>query len=107
MIRHQRSASAIQVPSTRSIGCRYQSLSLGGSIALMALSPGLSGHRYREDVPHAPADVDDHRNENAEQEQQEGVVHQLLEQRDGGGFVVVRDLVAQIGRASCRVRAGM
>src|SRR5690606_109213 len=94
MTRHQRSASAIQVASTRSIGCRYQSRSLGGSIALMVSPPGLSGHRYREDVPDAPADVHDHRDEHAQQEQQERVVHQLLEQRDGGGLVVVRGLVA-------------
>jgi hypothetical protein len=39
MVRHQTSAIAIQVPSTRSSGCFHQILVLGGSSELIKASP--------------------------------------------------------------------
>jgi hypothetical protein len=41
MIMHQTKAMTIQVPSTRSNGCFHHSRSVGGSIALMRISPEL------------------------------------------------------------------
>src|ERR1019366_10525118 len=86
---HQTKAMAIQVPSTRSSGCFHHRRSAGGRMALTS-SPSLR-QRYGQDVDDTPKNVHHHRDQHADEEQQERVVQQLLDQRHllGVGMVFV------------------
>src|SRR3990172_8875860 len=80
MIRHHTSAITIQSSSTRSSGSFHHTRSEGGRIALIGDS--LFRDRQVDDLHHAPDRVQDGRDRDADEQQQERVVEQLLHRRN-------------------------